>query len=203
MKKEEEYMRHLTIGAVVVAVALICWTGNALSQESRATVRTYQGVSYKLADPSLEVFYTIGEPKEKKDEGLAQSFQPTIAIAATAGAPPSGGEQAASGDGGAGKEDKLLRGHSRATEIAIVKDGVETRVAWDRIRSLSFYRKAITTSGLPPYVPYYRYAASAVLLDGARVDGDYVNLGTTMLRGQTPTGRVDIPWEQVEQIVVD
>lgn len=195
-------MRHVTIWAVVVVVAVFCFTDAALSQDSRATVRTYQGVSYKLDDPSLEVFYTIGEPKEKKDEGLAQSLQPTIAIAATAGG-PGGGEQAPYGDGGAGKEEKLMRGHSRAKEIAILKDGVETRVAWDRIRSLSFSRKAITTSGLPPYVPYYRYAASAVLLDGARVDGDYVNLGTTMLRGQTPTGRVDIPWEQIEQIVVD
>jgi hypothetical protein len=36
-----------------------------------------------------------------------------------------------------------------------------------------------------------------------RIDGDYVNLGTTMLRGRTPAGRVDIPWEHIEQIVVD
>jgi hypothetical protein len=195
-------MRHSTVGVLVVLAALFCWTGSAWSQESRASVRTYAGVSYKLADPSLEVFYTIGEPKEKKDEGGAQSFQPTIAIAATAGG-PAGGEQAPYGDGGAGKEDKVLRGHSRATEIAILKDGVETRVAWDRIRALSFSRKPVTTSGLPPYVPHYRYSASAVLLDGARVDGDYVNLGTTILRGQTSTGRVDIPWEQIEQIVLD
>src|SRR5512136_1615743 len=180
-------MRHSTFGVLVVAAALFCWIGSALSQESRASVRTYAGVSYKLADPSLEVFYTIGEPKEKKDEGTAQSLQPTIAIAATAGG-PAGGEQAPSGDGGAGKEEKLLRGHSRATEIAILKDGVETRIAWDHIRSLSFSRKPVTTSGLPPYVPHFRYTVSAVLMDGARVDGDYVNLGTTMLRGQTATG---------------
>ena len=195
-------MRHVTIGAVVVVVGVFCFTDNALSQESRATVRTYQGVSYKLDDPSLEVFYTIGEPKDQKDEGTVQSFQPTIAISAAAGS-PAGGEQAPSGDGVAGKEEKLLRGHSRSTEIAILKDGVETRVAWDRIRSLSFFRKPVTNSGLPFYVPHYRYAASAVLIDGVRIDGDYVNLGTTMLRGRTPAGRVDIPWEHIEQIVVD
>lgn len=195
-------MRHFAIGAVVVVVGVFCFTDSALSQESRATVRTYQGVSYKLDDPSLEVFYTIGEPKEKKDEGQAQSFQPTIAIAATAGA-PAGGEQASSGDGGAGKDEKLLRGHSRAAEIVILKDGVETRVAWDRIRSLYFSRKPVTVPGLPSYVPHYRYAASAVLTDGVRVDGDYVNLGTTMLRGRAQTGRVDIPWEQIEWIIVD
>jgi len=195
-------MRHFAIGTVVVVVALCCFTDSALSQESRATVRTYQGVSYKLDDPSLEVFYTIGEPKEKKDEGTTQPFQPTIAISAAAGI-PAGGEQAPSGDGGAGREEKLLRGHSRATEIAILKDGVETRVAWDRIRSLSFSRKPVTTSGLPFFVPHYRYAASAVLMDGVRVEGDYVNLGTTMLRGRTPAGRMDIPWEHIEQIVVD
>lgn len=194
-------MRHFRIGAVAVVVALFCWTGSASSQDSRATVRTYQGVSYTLADPSLEVFYTIGEPKEKTDEGR-ESFQPTIAIAATAGS-PAGAEQTPAGYGATEKEGKVLRGHSRATEITILKAGVETRVAWERIRTLSFSRKAVTNSGLPPYVSHYRYAASAVLVDGARVDGDYVNLGTTVLRGHGSAGQVDIPWEQIEWIALE
>ena len=195
-------MRHSTVGVLVATAALFVLMGSAWGQESRASVRTYQGVSYKLADPSLEVFYTIGEPKEEQDQGTAQQFQPVISVAANAGT-PGGGEQALPGEGGTGKEAKLLRGHSRATEIVILKDGVETRVAWDRIRSLSFSRKPVTDAGLPLYVPYYRYSVSAVLVDGGRVDGDYVNLGTTILRGQTPTGRVDIPWEQIEQILLD
>jgi hypothetical protein len=201
LSNEEVYMRHSAVGVVVVAIVVFSWTDSALSQESRATVRTYQGVSYTLADPSLEVFYTIGEPKEKKDEDRTQQFQPLISVAASAGA-PAGGEQTP-GESGSEKVAKLLRGHSRATEIAILKNGVEARIPWDRIRSLSLSRKPVTVAGLPPYVPYYRYSASAVLIDGARVDGDYVNLGTTMLRGQTPTGRVDIPWEQIEQVVLE
>ena len=47
---------------------------------------------------------------------------------------------------------------------------------------------------------HIRYAASVVLTDGSRVDGDYVNLGTVVLRGQTPEGRVDIPWQDIEVV---
>ena len=37
-----------------------------------------------------------------------------------------------------------------------------------------------------------------MLEDGSRVEGDYVNLGTTFLRGRAGQGRVDIPWDQIE-----
>ena len=39
-----------------------------------------------------------------------------------------------------------------------------------------------------------------MLTDGSRVEADYVNLGTTVVRGMTPQGRVDIPWGDVETI---
>jgi hypothetical protein len=39
-----------------------------------------------------------------------------------------------------------------------------------------------------------------MLLDGTRLEGEYVNLGTTYLRGRTPHSRVDIPWEQIETL---
>jgi hypothetical protein len=39
-----------------------------------------------------------------------------------------------------------------------------------------------------------------VLLDGSRIEGDYVNLGTTFLRGRTPYERVDIPWQDIETV---
>ena len=32
------------------------------------------------------------------------------------------------------------------------------------------------------------------------VEGDYVNLGTVILRGQTAEGRVDISWEDIESV---
>jgi len=40
-------------------------------------------------------------------------------------------------------------------------------------------------------------------VDGERVEADYVNLGTAMLRGTTPNGRVEIPWEEVEHVIFE
>jgi hypothetical protein len=45
---------------------------------------------------------------------------------------------------------------------------------------------------------HIRYGADIALADGGRVDADYVNLGTAILRGTTPDGRVDIPWQDIE-----
>jgi peptidoglycan-associated lipoprotein len=47
---------------------------------------------------------------------------------------------------------------------------------------------------------HFRYFATAELVDGSRVEGDYVSLGTTVLRGMTPQGRVDIPWQDIENV---
>jgi hypothetical protein len=60
----------------------------------------------------------------------------------------------------------------------------------------------ITNSPLPPYVAGddFRYAAVIVLLDGSTLEAESVNLGTTILRGLSPQGRVDIPWREVEQV---
>jgi hypothetical protein len=188
-------MRHHTVAAVAVAVVLAFGAGSALGQESSATIRTYQGVSYKVVDPSLEVFYTIGEPKEKNEESTVQS---SISISTSATA-ATGGEQPAAGE----KEEKLMRGHARATSIVVSRQGVETRIAWDQIQDMRLSRKPVTVAGLPPYIPHYRYAASVKLMSGQQVEADYVNFGTTIVRGTAPNGRVDIPWEEVESIIFE
>jgi hypothetical protein len=33
-----------------------------------------------------------------------------------------------------------------------------------------------------------------------RIQGDYINLGATVLRGDTRDGRVEIAWEEIESI---
>ena len=189
-------MRRFVVPTATMAAVILFLVGSALAQEPSATIRTFGGAAYKVADPSLEVFYTIGDPKEK-NEGDSQAFKSMsmINVSATAGAP--GAEQ------GGEKEAKLLRGHSRLAEVSVSKAGVETRVPWDRIRSLSFARKPVTVAALPPYVPYYRHSVSVMLVDGGRLDADYVNWGAAILRGQTPAGIVDIPWEEVEQVVFE
>jgi hypothetical protein len=189
-------MREHMVTAVAAIAIVMLMAGGALGQESSATIHTYQGVSYKLTDPSLEVFYTIGEAKGTT-EGAKLPSMISISTSATAG----GGEQAAGG----GQEAGLLRGHSRANEITIANQGVETRVPLEQIRALRFTRTPASVGGLqlPPYVPYYRYSVSVSLIGGEHVDADYVNLGGTIVRGTAPNGRVEIPWEEVESIVFE
>src|SRR5574341_2463145 len=130
-------MLRFMVRAVTVGAAVAALVGDPAAQEPSATVRTRQGPSYKVADPSLEVFYTIGEPKEKKEE--AQQFGPTINIGGGymggSGGPAgqAAGPPEAPGGPGAEKEEKLLRGRARATAISVWKEGAEIQIAWDRI----------------------------------------------------------------------
>jgi hypothetical protein len=86
--------------------------------------------------------------------------------------------------------------------VSFTQAGVERRIPLDAIRDLAFRRTQVSNSTLPPYVAptHFRYAASALLTDGSRVEGDYVNLGTAILRGLTSQGRVDIPWQDIEVV---
>lgn len=191
-------MRGHMVTAVAALVVVMLFVGSAVGQESSATIRTYQGLSYKVTDPSLEVFFTIGEPKEKKEEAKLPT---SISISTSASATGGGGEQPVAGE----QEARVLRGHSRASEITVSRQGVETRIALDQIRSLQFARKPVTASGLqpPPYVPYYRYSVSVSLVSGEKLEADYVNLGGVIVRGTAPSGRVGMPWEEVESIVFE
>ena len=199
-------MRDHMVTAVAAAAVVMLLAGSAVGQETSATIRTYPGASYKVADPFLEVFYTIGEPKGMEGSAYqasaAQSFGTMINITPPGGTAP-GGDQTA--PAGAGEEKKLLRGHSRANDITLSKQGVETRVAWDKIRAMRFERTPVTVDGLrlPPYISHYKYSASVTLTSGDKVEGGAANLGGTIVRGTGPSGRVEIPWEEVESIVFD
>ncbi len=197
-------MRQHMVMAVAILAVILFLIGSAPGQDIVGTIRTYQGVSYNVADLSLEVFYTIGEPKSighnpSQITGI-QSTGPMVNITNVSGG-PSGGEQ----PGGGAAEERLLRGHSRATDITMWRQGVETRIPLDQIRAMRFGRKPVTVVGLrmPPYVPDYRYSVSVILVTGERVEADYVNLGGTIVGGTVPTGRVEIPWGEVETIVFE
>jgi hypothetical protein len=65
-----------------------------------------------------------------------------------------------------------------------------------------FFTRQPTRSSLPSYAAgHYRYAATAVLADGSRIEGDEVSLGTTFLRGRTAQGTVDVPWQHIETVL--
>lgn len=184
----------LSIGFAVPAVA----------QDVTAEVRTWTGQSLRLDQPSLEVYYTIVPGKEK--EGGA----PATPVGGAPGAATGGGGTAGVTLSGTAKAlgtfldqgSESMQGHRQARTLTLRRGSVETRVPVGSIASLAFTRQPVKNTTLPPHVAgtHFRYGATVVLTDGSRLEGDYVNLGTTLLRGTTPQGRVDIPWEEIETI---
>ena len=89
-------------------------------------------------------------------------------------------------------------------------DGYKRVIGWSldhrfivsSVAVLAFHRQPVRGSSLPPYVAtsHFRYAAKATLTDGSSVEGDYVNLGSAVLRGLTPEGAVDISWHEIEHV---
>jgi hypothetical protein len=195
-------MRQGTLGIAMVLASVVVLVSSALAEESRATVRTRAGDSYEVSNPTLEVFHTLGEPKERRAEPTG--LQSSITFTSSTPYPSQQGDQPAGGEPGAdtGKE-KLLRGHSRLTELVVWRQGVEIRIPWNRLRNIRLARQPVFDSGLPPYVPHYRYSASVSLVDGEQVEADYVNLGTALLRGSRTVGRIDIPWEEIEYVTFE
>ena len=181
---------QIAIGLAVLAATV----APVRAQTVTAEVRTFAGQTYRLADASLEVLYTIVVPK--KDEGGPSETAP----ATGARTPMLFGSAAAIGRFLDKGPDPLL-GHRQSETITLRKDGVEMRVPLAELSALSLTRERIR-SGLPPHVApeHYRYAATALLHDGSRLEGDYVNLGTMFVRGRTAQGRIDIPWEQIETV---
>ena len=91
------------------------------------------------------------------------------------------------------------QGRRRQEVITVFRDQIEIRVPLANVSEVTFSRQAVTSS-LPPYFArdHFRHAAALKLADGSTVVGDYVNLGTAILRGTTAEGTVDIPWYQIE-----
>lgn len=183
------------IVAVVATSTIAVTAAPVVAQTPRAQVRTWAGEAYELADPSLEVLYTI--QVKRKDEGPepAESAQSTGAKT-----PMLFGTASAIG-AFLDKQPEPLHGHRLRDTVTLLKDGTEIRLELASITALVFARQPVRTE-LPPYIAaqQYRYAATAVLNDGSRIEGTYVNLGTTFLRGRTMHGRVDIPWDQIEVV---
>jgi len=198
----------MLIGSLALSVAVAA-VSPAAAQDVTAEVRTWNGQSLRLSQPSLEVFYTI----VPNDNGSGGQQAP----GAAGGAPGSMGSGVSSGSligteitGSIQNLNKLfkdqgpqpLQGNRQAEAVSITQAGIERRIPLETIRDLAFKRAQVSNSTLPPYVAptHFRYAASVLLNDGSRVDGDYVNLGTAILRGLTPQGRVDIPWQDIEVV---
>ncbi len=186
-------MRTYVLVGLAALVGLAGVAPPVAAQEATAEVRTWSGESWRLMQPSLEVFYTI-MPKGQAGggSGSMESLESSV----------SGGgilERTQTRELGASAPKQ---GHKRSEVVTLFREGAEMRIPFGRIKSLQFFRQPVEKSPLPPYVAatHFRYFATAELVDGSRVEGDYVSLGTTVLRGMTPQGRVDIPWEEIENV---
>jgi len=178
---------RLIIGLAGVAIA----AAPAVAQEPVAEVRTWSGETLRLSQPSLEVFYTI--PVKGEDAPSSD--------AAASTAPPMLFGSASSLAGALEKKPEPLSGQRQAESVTLQKGGVERRIPLLSVASLVFARHPVAST-LPPYIApmHFRYAATAVLLDGTTVEADYINLGTTILRGMASDGRIEIPWHEIETL---
>jgi hypothetical protein len=200
---------RMLIGSLTLAVAAAA-VSPAAAQDVTAEVRTWSGQSVQLSQPSLEVFYTI-LPKTEEGGGGGYSGASAGGAPGTMGSGSGSGSQIGTEISGSirslsklfkDKGPEPLQGNRQILTVSLTQAGVERRIPLDAIKDLAFTRTQVADSTLPPYVAptHFRYAASALLTDGSRVDGDYVNLGTATLRGLTSQGRVEIPWQDIEVV---
>jgi hypothetical protein len=203
----------MLIGLLALAVTAAA-ASPAAAQDVTAEVRTWSGQSLQLSQPSFEVFYTIVPREEGPGGGGGGGGYPGAAAGGSPGAMGSGtstGSLVGTEISGSirnlsrlfrDKGPEPLQGNRQAVTVSLTQAGVERRIPLEAIKDLAFRRVQVSDSTLPPYVAptHFRYAASAVLTDGSRIDGDYVNLGSAMLRGLTPQGRVEVPWQDIEVV---
>lgn len=186
--------------------ALMAWPlGVALAQPVTAEVRTRSGQSLRLTDPSLHVVYNVVPYPIPAPDGGAQQQPYGAAPPPEQAAPrPQGGLSISiAPPGGTARGAPELPYGVRARDSIRLRQGdVDVVVPLDGIQTLALARRPVTGSTLPPYVApaHARYSAAVVLIDGTRMDGEYVNLGTTYLRGATAHGRAEVAWEDVETV---
>lgn len=194
----------LLFGAGLLAI-LAATAVPAGAQDVTVEVKTWTGQSLRLTQPSLEVSYTIlPQPKNGEPGGLPpeRSEVPTTTGAAGQG----GGGPRIFGTAqelqkGFEKGPEPVRGQRDNDHLTMSRDGVQMQVPFARLASLQITRQLVTSS-LPPHAAaqHYRYAVSAALVDGSSIQGDYINFGTTLLRGMSSHGRVAIPLEEIESL---
>ena len=199
--------RHALI-AILALISVAAFAPPAPAQDVTADVKTWSGQSWRLSQPSLEVFYTIvSKPQDQGAQAGAGSSGEMDKVTSLSSMTLGGlGREAVDPSlmtlnrffGKAAPE--TIQGHRQGQEITAYRGGVATQIPLGNISSITFKRQPVRDSSLPPYVAatHIRYAADIALADGGRIAADYVNLGTAILRGATPDGRMDIPWQDIE-----
>src|SRR5262249_23196657 len=151
-------------------------------------VETWRGVSVRISQPSLDVLYSI-LPKPAPGAAPAAAAAPTSMIG---GASALGGASAAAAS--AARPDPI-QAREPVSMLTFIRDGIETRIPFDRIAGFTVERRDVVGSTLPPYVraTHAQYSARAVLTDGSTIDATSVNFGMIILRGTTSQGAIELP----------
>ena len=189
--------RAIFLAAIVLV--LHC-TSLAAAQDVVAEIETWGGTSLRISQPSLDVLYTIVPTPLLGPTGAPVAGAPGTAAQAPAPASAAG---AAKGVAAlvVGGGPQPIQGRRTQTFVTFIRDGVEMRVPFDRIASLAVERRIMTTNQLPVYVaPIAQYVATARLTDGSTIEGASVNFGTTILRGSSAQGWVELPLEDVKAL---
>lgn len=189
------------VTAVLVGF-LALWVAPVAAQDVMAEVRTWDGQSWRIAQPSLEVFYTIPAPHQGGPDpytagpsGNTSGGQMGTGSAALPVLSGSVGSLQNYFQGG----PEPRQGHRQADYITVRRGGIERQIPLASIASLTFARYLVPSTLPAFYVNrHFRYTATVVLTDGSRVEADSINLGTLVLRGQTASGRLDLPWEEIQ-----
>ncbi len=195
--------RHVT-RTVMSATALLVMAviSPAIAQDTTAEVRMWSGQSVVLAGPWVEVFYTA-MPKLAGDEAPAPpGGAPPVPPMGAGGTQPEIRGSFQSMKSAFQEGPQPLPAHRETSILTFSRAGVQVRVPLERLATLTIARQPVAGSSLPPYVSptHQRYGATATLTDGSRIDADYLNFGTAVLRGMTSQGRVEVPFDQIESI---
>jgi hypothetical protein len=200
-----------TLTPLVCAAALLIgflalWAAPAAAQDVMAQVRTWDGQSWRIAQPSLEVFYTIPaaskgasgtDPYTAGPSGNTAGGSPATSMGSGLSLSGSLGALQSYFDSGPGPR----QGHRQADYITVRRGGTERQIRLASIASLAMTRHPVASTLPAFYVNrHFKYTATVVLTDGSRVEADSINLGTMVLRGQTADGRVDLPWEEIQSV---
>lgn len=201
-------IRFATLIVLSLALAALPME-RALAQDLNAELRTWAGQSLQLGQVSIEVFYTIFPPSKDDDQGGATGSMEGVSTLDRDIRTGAGRMEALQLFGSMRSLGAMLdrgpdpmQGNKSSDSVTLYRGGVAQQVPVTSIATMMFDRTPVRGSGLPPYVApsHYRFAATAILTDGRRVEGDYVNLGTAIIRGTTREGKVEVPWQDIESI---
>lgn len=185
---------------VVALVAVLAAAAPAVADPLTAAVSTWDGASWRLTETSLETLSTVlPDPAET----------PPRALAAPAG--PVGGASAQSllaffdatkAPAREAQDTQIFQARRVRTLLTIVRAGAELQIPLAAVDTVVFAREPVAESSLPPWfaADHFRHSVSVRLRDGSVLDGDYVNLGTTVLRGRAGETSVEIPWDAIQSV---